>query len=127
MGSLCLPLYSHMCVDIYLHVQTVTLCDVDCPWNCLLLLQLLELGYLIYLKRWFYPIVCGSLNVFVVNIFSRFSRAQQKKVMDLVNVVRVVPIVSNGYVHALSSHKLVPGDIIVLQKGKATCDMVCFY
>ena len=88
------------------------------------MLQLLELAYLLYLERWFYPIVCGVLNVFVITVFLRFSHAQQRKVMNLVNVVRVVPIVSNGYVHAIASHKLVPGDVIVLQKGKATCDMV---
>ena len=29
-----------------------------------------------------------------------------------------------GWVRAVSSHKLVPGDVIVVQKGKAMCDMV---
>lgn len=68
--------------------------------------------------------LCGFLNIFVIVIFIRFKRSQQRKVMNLLNVTRVVPIVGNGCVHAISSHRLVPGDVIVLQRGKATCDMV---
>lgn len=36
----------------------------------------------------------------------------------------VVPFVWVGRVLALSSRRLVPGDVVVLQRGKATCDMV---
>lgn len=36
----------------------------------------------------------------------------------------VVPFVWLGRVVALSSRRLVPGDVVVLQRGKATCDMV---
>ena len=89
----------------------------------MLFLQLFELVYLGYQDRWFYPVLCGTLNVIVIAIFSRFKRAQQQRVMALLNVVRVVPVVTNGCVRAISSHKLVPGDVAVLQRGKATCDM----
>ena len=36
----------------------------------------------------------------------------------------VVPFVWVGRVLALSSRRVVPGDVVVLQRGKATCDMV---
>ena len=36
----------------------------------------------------------------------------------------MVPFVWLGRVVALSSRRLVPGDVVVLQRGKATCDMV---
>ena len=36
----------------------------------------------------------------------------------------VVPLIWIGRVIAWSSRRLVPGDVVVLQRGKATCDMV---
>lgn len=48
---------------------------------------------------------------------------QHKKLVGLVNERHMVPIVDRGWVRATSSHKLVPGDVIVLQKGRALCDM----
>ena len=36
----------------------------------------------------------------------------------------VVPFVWVGRIIAMSSRRLVPGDVVVLQRGKATCDMV---
>ena len=36
----------------------------------------------------------------------------------------LVPFVWVGRVLALSSRHLVPGDVVVLHRGKATCDMV---
>ena len=51
-------------------------------------------------------------------------RRQRIKVMALVNHCRLTPIVQAGWVRAVSSHTLVPGDVVVLQRGKAMCDMV---
>ena len=89
-----------------------------------MLLQALELAYLTTQERLLYPVVCGALFAISAYIFLRFRRAQRLKVMQLVNATRVVPIVSSGVVRAVSSHRLVPGDVIVLQRGKAACDMV---
>ena len=89
-----------------------------------IVLQLLELAYLAYQHRWFYPSICMFLNISAVAYFLRFKLAQQQKVMNLLNMVRVAPIVCNGVVRAVSSHRLVPGDVIVLRRGKATCDVV---
>ncbi len=36
----------------------------------------------------------------------------------------VVPFVWMGRIIAMSSRRLIPGDVVVLQRGKATCDMV---
>lgn len=36
----------------------------------------------------------------------------------------MVPFVWVGRIIALSSRRLVPGDVVVVQRGKATCDMV---
>ncbi len=42
----------------------------------------------------------------------------------MINQSRIIPVVHHGWVKALPSYKLVPGDVVVLQNGKATCDMV---
>ena len=36
----------------------------------------------------------------------------------------MVPFVWVGRIIAMSSRRLVPGDVVVVQRGKATCDMV---
>lgn len=36
----------------------------------------------------------------------------------------MVPVVDRGWVRAAPSHRLVPGDVIVLQRGRAPCDVV---
>ena len=88
------------------------------------LLQFVELAFLAYQQQWFYPALCWSLSSFTGYVFMRFKKAQERKIMALVNTVRQVPIVDHGYVRAVSSHRLVPGDVIVLQRGKALSDMV---
>ena len=35
-----------------------------------------------------------------------------------------MPVVHRGWVRALPAWKLVPGDVVVVQRGKASCDMV---
>jgi len=51
-------------------------------------------------------------------------RRQRKKIIALVNECRLTPLVWDGWVRAISSHRLLPGDVMVLQPGKALCDMV---
>jgi len=46
------------------------------------------------------------------------------KVMGLMNACRLTPMVQGNWVRAIASYKLVPGDVIVLQPGRAVCDMV---
>ena len=66
----------------------------------------------------------SSLTLFAVTILSITLREQHAKLVNLVNQRNVVPIVQQGWVRACPSHRLVPGDVVVLQKGKAACDMV---
>ena len=54
----------------------------------------------------------------------RTLKRQRLKTMALVNQRRLTPVVQQGWVRAVSSHTLVPGDIVVVQRGKAMCDMV---
>ena len=44
--------------------------------------------------------------------------------VHLVQRPRIVPLVQSGWVRAASSNKLVPGDVVVVTKGRVTCDMV---
>ena len=87
-------------------------------------LQMLEVAYLIYLGRYFYPVVVLSLFIAAATSLVVTLRRQRKKVLALVNECRLTPIVWDGWVRAVSSHRLLPGDVLVLQPGKALCDMV---
>ena len=87
-------------------------------------LQNLELVYLWYSAYYAYTAVMASLLLFAVTILSGTLREQHAKLVNLVNHRHVVPIVQQGWVRACPSHRLVPGDVVVLQKGKAACDMV---
>lgn len=49
---------------------------------------------------------------------------QHDMLVSLINRKRVVPIVQAGWIRAAVSYQLVPGDVVVVQRGKATCDMV---
>jgi P-type E1-E2 ATPase len=51
-------------------------------------------------------------------------RGLNSKVMGLTNACRLTPMVQGKWVRAIASYKLVPGDVIVLQPGRALCDMV---
>ncbi|DBA94074.1 TPA: hypothetical protein ACH3X1_001722 [Trebouxia sp. C0004] len=86
--------------------------------------QMLEVGYLIYRGRYFYPVLVLSLFLVSAGLLIHTLRCQRKKIMALVNECRLTPLVWDGWVRAMSSHRLLPGDVMVLQPGKALCDMV---
>ena len=85
---------------------------------------MLEVIYLIYLGRYFYPAIIIALFVAAATVLVITMRRQRKKMLALVNECRLTPIIWNGWVRAISSHRLLPGDVMVLQPGKALCDMV---
>ncbi len=72
------------------------------------------------------PILLPSLDSFPVCSSSHTAhhQRQRKKMRALMNECRLTPIIWNGWVRAISSHRLLPGDVMVLQPGKALCDMV---
>lgn len=51
-------------------------------------------------------------------------RHQHHVMKQLVNRRSIVPVVHFGWVRALASWRLVPGDVVVLQRGRVSCDMV---
>ncbi|DBA98830.1 TPA: hypothetical protein ACH3X1_014592 [Trebouxia sp. C0004] len=88
------------------------------------IVQLLEVAYLMYRAYYWLPVMLGSLTVAAGVSLAVTLHRQQAKVMALVNHCRLTPVVQAGWVRAVSSHTLVPGDVVVLQRGKAMCDMV---
>ena len=83
-----------------------------------------EVGYLIYCGRYFYPAVILCIFLATAINFGIIMRQQRLRLMALVNEVRLTPMVWGGWVRATSSHRLLPGDVVVLQQGKALCDVV---
>ncbi|DBA96365.1 TPA: hypothetical protein ACH3X3_002538 [Trebouxia sp. C0006] len=86
--------------------------------------QYLELGFNFYEN--YIPYAAILLFITVASGFFATFRLHEKQ-MILYNSVRrrqVVPLVMFGFVRAVQSHRLVPGDVLVLLRGKATCDMV---
>ena len=87
-------------------------------------LQMLEVAYMIYAGRWFLPALILLLFLAASVSLGMTLRRQRLKVMAMVNECRLTPLVWEGWVRAVSSHRLLPGDIMVLRQGKAVCDMV---
>ena len=87
-------------------------------------MQMLEVGYLLYCGRYFYPVIILSIFLASAVLLIHTLRRQRKKIKALVNECRLTPLVWDGWVRAISSHRLLPGDVMVLQQGKALCDMV---
>lgn len=79
---------------------------------------------MLYVGSWFLPVLililvwAATVNLILI------LRRQRKKVMALVNECRLTALVWEGWVRAVSSHRLIPGDIIVLRQGKAVCDII---
>jgi len=85
---------------------------------------MVEVVYLIYCGRYFYPVLILLLLTISAVLLIHTLRRQRKKIKALVNECRLTPLVWDGWVRAVSSHRLLPGDVMVLQAGKALCDMV---
>lgn len=96
-------------MDLYLYVLSV---------------QYLECIYLVTRGRWIFPTIVATFSL--AGTFGLVWRIrQQHKIMTgMVNQCGIVPLVQRGWVRALPAWKLVPGDVVVLQRGKAVCDMV---
>ena len=83
-----------------------------------------EVGYLLYRRRYFYPVLVLFMLKVSVTALTRALLRTRKTMMALMNEVRLTPVVVGGWVRGVSSHKLLPGDVLVLQPGKALFDMV---
>lgn len=88
------------------------------------MLQYIEIIYLIYRQYYWLPAVLCAVTTAAAVSLVRTIRLQRLKLMAMINHCRLTPIVRGGWVRAVSSHMLVPGDVVVVQQGKAMCDMV---
>lgn len=89
-----------------------------------LCVQYVELAYLAYKGYWVYSVIFGLLAVVALSAIVSAKMKQHRSLAGLVKQQGIVPIVQGGWVRAIPSYRLVPGDIIVLQQGRPTCDMV---
>ena len=85
---------------------------------------MLEFWYLWYRQYFAYVAVLMVVSGMAIAMLVASLLDQHKKLVRLVNERHLVPMVDRGWVRAVSSHRLVPGDVIVLQRGRAPVDMV---
>ncbi|DBA92222.1 TPA: hypothetical protein ACH3X1_015929 [Trebouxia sp. C0004] len=83
-----------------------------------------ELAYKFY--DHFYQIASCLIYIIIQSGFLSTYALYKKRIhlFQSLGQKRVVPIVQSTRVRAISSRRLVPGDVIVVLPGKATCDMV---
>jgi len=86
--------------------------------------QELEQVYLIYRGQYFYPVLIQVFGVPALVGMVKTLSELNGKVMGIMNARRLTPTVQGKWVRAIASNKLIPGDVIVLQPGRALCDMV---
>ena len=87
-------------------------------------MQMLEIIFMFVIRYYWLPAFLTAVTAAAGAAMLITLQKQRQKMMALVNHCRLTPIVFKGWVRATSSHTLVPGDVVVLQRGKATCDMV---
>ncbi|KAL0024457.1 hypothetical protein WJX77_006172 [Trebouxia sp. C0004] len=88
------------------------------------IVQYFELACMFYLK--FYMVASCLLFMTLASSFVSTYKLYKKRseLFHAVGQQRLIPIVLAGRVRATSSKKLVPGDVIVVVPGRATCDLV---
>ena len=87
-------------------------------------MQYVECIYLIIRGYWIFPAIVASLSLLVNSTLLRSIYQQHRLMLSLVQQHRVLPLVHLGWVRAVPAHVVVPGDVVVLQRGKATADLV---
>ena len=86
-------------------------------------LQDLQLVYLIFRGQYVYPVLIALFTWTACIALTTCLYQRHKKIMALMNAFRLTPLVQQQWVRASVSYRLIPGDVIVLQRGRATCDM----
>ena len=116
------------------HVQTCSIANPPhaSPWQSHpphcdksdAVMQYAECIYLITRGYWIFPVIVGSLSLLAnVGLLSTIYR-QHWVMLSLVQHTRLLPLVHLGWVRAVPAHVVVPGDIVVVQRGNATADLV---
>lgn len=94
-------------------------------WQMQCCVQMLELGLWMWSFAYYiYPSVLLGIIVIGTLLSGSLIYKQRKRLSKAVAHVPLVPFVHKGYVRAMNSQQLVPGDVIVVQQGVAVCDMV---
>ncbi|KAL0046765.1 hypothetical protein WJX82_009387 [Trebouxia sp. C0006] len=88
------------------------------------LIQYGELAYLMYELRYIYAGILYLISFWANSAACWTLYWKRMELYTAIRQCRLVPIVQAGIVRAMSSRRLVPGDVIVVLQGRAPCDMV---
>lgn len=90
----------------------------------LLNMQYAELVYLSSIGYYIYAIIVGLLTASTSTAYFLHLIKQSSLLRRLVQQPRLVPIVQSGWVRAVNSNRLVPGDVVVVTTGRVPWDAV---
>ena len=94
-------------------------------WTCCVQLQMLLMGVWMYAFSYFYyPSVLLAIILLGTCLSVSLTYRQRKMLIKIFAQTRLVPYVHKGCVRATVSQRLVPGDVVVVQQGWGSCDMV---
>lgn len=71
-----------------------------------------------------YPVALFAILLIGSGASSYLLYCQRLRLVSMATERHLVPLLHQNYVRALLSKQLVPGDVIVVQRGRVTCDMV---
>lgn len=104
-------------------LESACACDSITPTHDLIV-QYIECIYLVVRGYWIFPAIVAPLSLFVNTMMVTTTHRQHWLMLSLVQHARLLPLVQLGWVRAVPAHLVVPGDVVVLQRGKATADLV---
>ena len=88
-------------------------------------MQIAEIVLWIYAFRdYIFPLLLLGILLTAVALSVGVLYRQRKRLAALITQTTLIPYVSKGYIRAMKSAQLVPGDVIVVQPGVAVCDLV---
>ena len=108
-------------------IKTCVRKSLSCGGNApsfVLALQYLECIYLIARGYYIFTTIVFAFSLAGQAGLILSIRQQHKIMSGMISQRGIVPLLHRGWVRALPAWKLVPGDVVVLQRGKAACDMV---
>ncbi len=93
--------------------------------NALCVMQSAELILWMYAFQYYsYPAALFGTLLFGSGASGYLQYRQRMRLVTLLTKRQLVPVLYEKFVRALLAKQLVPGDVIVVQKGRAACDMV---
>ncbi|KAL0035584.1 hypothetical protein WJX79_000466 [Trebouxia sp. C0005] len=93
--------------------------------NPLLIIQSAELMLWMYAFQYYsYPVALFGTMLLGSGASGYLQYRQRMRLVTLLTKRQLVPVLYKKFVRALLAKQLVPGDVIVVQKGRAACDMV---